>query len=402
MRTFMRKTKFPVPAALLLLLCCILAGCGGNSRGMAGAVMEEAGQPYYDTGGGYSMAKSLSTAGSSARNEMDLGEAAYEYEEEAFYDEDDSADFSGTDALNPNASSTDPSGGNESASTSSDAKGKVRPEKLVYTGNLTVETTDFSATLARVKENITQMGGFIESEDDSDDAYGWYMDGYRKSSSTLRTYIQARIPSARFYEFLDGVEGDSAKVTSRSVNVQNISRRYSETATTIESYEIQERRLLEMMEDAKRVSDMLEIEARLSEVQGYLKQYRNSLADMDTDVAYSTVSISIREVGIYTRPEATSFGDKLKESFSDGIWRFRNGVESFCVWLAGSFLQLILYIIILWLIIVIIKKLVRRRRSSGKEKKAGRKQKTKKTGESALQKPEQTPDPELPEPEDKV
>ena len=162
MRTFMRKTKFPVPAALLLLLCCILAGCGGNSRGMAGAVMEEAGQPYYDTGGGYSMAKSLSTAGSSARNEMDLGEAAYEYEEEAFYDEDDSADFSGTDALNPNASSTDPSGGNESASTSSDAKGKVRPEKLVYTGNLTVETTDFSATLARVKENITQMGGFIE------------------------------------------------------------------------------------------------------------------------------------------------------------------------------------------------------------------------------------------------
>ncbi len=249
----------------------------------------------------------------------------------------------------------------------------IDAEKLVYTGNLTVETTQFTLTLSRIRDTITEMGGFIESEEDSDDSNGWYREGYTKSSSTLRTYLQARIPSSRFYEFLDGIEGDGAKVINRSVNVRNISRQYSEIATTIESYEIQEQRLLEMMKDATRVSDMLEIEARLSEVQNSLKQYSNTLAGMDTDVAYSTVSIDIREVGIYSQPEAATFMERLKESFSNGIHNFRTGCEAFIIWLAGNFLGIIVFLVVVWLIIAIIKLLVRRIfRRAKREKKTGK------------------------------
>ena len=351
------RSYFPV-RILALVLCFSLAGCG------AGAANRSVTQEYGYTDGslGYASAKSAAPVYSSAAEEMYFDEDEYEYEDDVSFD-------SGSSSFSAGSETTVPP--------SSEDTGRILAEKLIYTGNLSVETTDFSSTLTRIKRTINEMGGFIETENDSDDSYGWYLEGYRKSSSTLHSYIRARIPSARFYEFLDGVEGESSKVTDRSVNVENISRRYSEVATTIESYEIQERRLLDMMEDATRVSDMLEIEARLSEVQGYLKQYRNSLSDMDTDVAYSTVSINIREVGIYSRPEAATFSEKIQKSFSDGLYQFKEGVQNFCIWLAGNFLDVIVFFLLIWLMIVIIRKIIK---SIRKEKKPGEKRRKGKKG----------------------
>ena len=357
----MKKRNPAFTALTTLLLCISLAGCGssGGRTGITRSLSQADTASSYDSydsynsyDGGYTMAKSTSAMNSAPMEEAYYDEDTLEFEEDMGYGASASASASG---LMP-----DEAGYEEAPSPAGDETDPISTEKLVYTGNLTVETTAFSSTLDRIKQSITDMGGFIESEDDSDDAYGWYMDGYRKSSSSLHSYIQARIPSARFYEFLDGIEGEGAKVMSRSVNVQNISRQYSETATSIESYQIQERRLLDMMENATRVSDMLEIESRLSEVQGYLKQYQNALSGMDTDVAYSTVIISIREVGIYTQPEATTFGEKISEAFSDGLQSFADGVQALCIWFAGHFLGLIVFILVILLIAAVIKRIVRR------------------------------------------
>ena len=365
----MKKQKLTAMSVTLLLLCSILSGCGGKT---ADSYQKQASYDYSVNGG--------FTAG---RSTAAMAPAA----EEMYYDEEDVLEFENDAAYGSYTTSSAPDITADEIEETQDSEAqegseKINAEKLVYTGNLTVETTDFSSTISRIKQTITEMGGFIESENVSDDAYGWYLEDYRKSSSSLRSYIQARIPSAKFYEFLDGIEGEGAKVTNRSVNVENISRRYSETATSIESYKIQERRLLDMMEDATRVSDMLEIENRLSEVQGWLKQYQNTLAGMDTDVAYSTVSLNVREVGIYSQPEATSFAEKIGEAFSDGIDSFVEGAQDFSIWFVGNILNILVFIVVCFILIKIIKKIFRRignKRKAGKEKKASAEDKSSET-----------------------
>ena len=347
----------------ILLLGAGLAGCAQSKDSAGNRSLSYAS----DNGGMYK------TAGTASSFSYDAEEAAY-YEDDIASDNDESI---GEDGYAGSAASMDMPEESGESSQAAEGSEPVDREKLVYTGGLSVETTSFASTLTRIRQSITDMGGFIESENDSDDSYGWYMEGYRKSSSTLSSYIHARIPSSRFYEFLDGIEGEGAKVTNRYVNVENISRRYSETATSIESYQIQERRLLAMMEEAKRVSDMLEIESRLSEVQGYLKQYQNALSGMDTDVAYSTVSINVREVGFYSQPEATSFGEKITEAFSDGIVRFRNGAADFCIWLAGNFLDILVFILVIWVVVVVVRKIAGRMKKGKRAKRQGRERKKK-------------------------
>ena len=52
---------------------------------------------------------------------------------------------------------------NEDAGSGTDALPDIDPEKIIYSGDATVETTEFDATLARLEELIASVGGFVES-----------------------------------------------------------------------------------------------------------------------------------------------------------------------------------------------------------------------------------------------
>lgn len=85
------------------------------------------------------------------------------------------------------------------------------------------------------------------------------------------------------------------------------------------------------METAETIDEMLAIEDRLTDVQNELQILRNRLSEMDTDVAYSTVNLTIREVIEYT-PEVDpvktlTFGDRLKNTLEESWDTFTDFLE---------------------------------------------------------------------------
>lgn len=197
-------------------------------------------------------------------------------------------------------------------------------EKLVYTCNLSLETLTYDETIKTIMQKIEEYNGIIEYEKETDNAYNWYYENYVKDSGTMNMYLTIRIPSEKYEEFLSSIEG-SGRVVSKDANVLNISKQYYETEAIIESLKIQEQRLLEMMNKAQTIDDMITIETRLTEVQTELNKYNTELESMDTDVAYSTINISIDEVLEYNYSEqgkkTNTFIDRLKNTIVDS-WEF--------------------------------------------------------------------------------
>ena len=218
---------------------------------------------------------------------------------------------------------------------SGDEQGKDVPaatldEKLVYTCTMDMETVEYEQTIAAIRELIDRYNGIIEHETYSDSANNWYYTTYEKKSGTLQAYIVVRIPSKYYRDFLSGMDG-FGKVTRSEQNVENITRRYSETQTTIKSLETQEERLLEMMKEAETIEEMLAIEDRLTDVQTELQILKNRLSEMDTDVAYSTVNLNIREVLEYSpevEPVKTlTFKDRLMNTLKSSWNTFTGFLE---------------------------------------------------------------------------
>lgn len=201
-----------------------------------------------------------------------------------------------------------------------EAPAVLSEEKLVYTCDMTVETTKYKETAAALKARVREFGGIVESENETDTDNTWYYSNHTRYSASMRMYLTVRIPSERYSEFVESA-GSLGKVRQKSQNVQNISRRYSDTKARILALETEETRLLEMLRKAETVEEMLFVEKRLTEVEYELSSQRSALSGMDVDVAYSTINISLIEVLEYTEEErpAVTFLQRVGNAFS-GMW----------------------------------------------------------------------------------
>ncbi len=301
-----KRKRYLTMIGTLCALAISLTACGSSSKMQASDMAITEGFYYEDNGYGYT-------------TEEYYPETDYA-EEKATYDGAYGLSASGSSSTAANTTSS-----KETGVTSTDTDSTIiNGEKLVYTCNVTMETLNYDQCITRIRESIEKYNGFIERENESDSARRWYYDNYVKTAGTQYMSLTVRIPTQHYYDFLNGIEGED-KITSKSSYVDNISREYYDTSALIEALEIQQERLLEMLEQANDVEDMITIESRLSEVQYQLNSARTSLASMDADVAFSTISINIEEVMEYTPEEvpvkSNTFVDRLTNTLSE-TWDF--------------------------------------------------------------------------------
>ena len=313
------KKRFVVPAVFVMAMC--LSGCGHSA--------------------------SYSEAPSASYMKEDMGYAA----EEAAYDVADGTYMDAADAaVEPmevggaamKESSTN--GGDTSALRAQDG------QKIVYTGNLSIQTLEYDKSAASIRKKIREAGGFSESESESDRDYNWYR--YSTGSSSTRSLsITARIPSEKFESFMDSLSGDG-KIMNRSMNAENISQVYANKETYKKALEKEQERLLAMMDKAETIEDMIAVESRLSDVERQLNAYKTDLSAMDKDVQYSTIYIDLQEVKRYSdETPTTTFPEKVKYAFEDAISTFRDFCEGIILFVVRSFPFLILLGIVIALLI---------------------------------------------------
>ena len=313
----MKKFKLAAIAVLAASLC--LTGCGGASNSNSASYKEEAGA---------------------------AGDYAYESYAGESYAAEETAQMAEGEEYTADGGST------ESALRAQDG------QKIVYTGNLSIQTLEYDKSAASIRKKIKDAGGFSEAESERDNDYYWYSHS-SGSGNTRYLSITARIPSEKFEDFINSLSGDG-KVMSRSVNAENISQVYANKETYKKSLEKEQERLLEMMDKAQTIEEMITVESRLSEVERQLNVYKTDLAQMDKDVEFSTVYIELKEVKRYTEEvSSTTFGEELKYAFEDAISSFKNFCEGIILFVVRNFP----YLIILAVIIVMIVRAVGRSRA---------------------------------------
>ena len=253
----------------------------------------------------------------------------------------------------------------EKADQGEDVKAAKSEEKLVYTCSINMETLTFAETEAKIRESIAKYKGTISSESASDGNYRWYYeDG---GSGTKSLYMTIRIPTKDYRNFLKDLEGAGGSIRSTSMNVENITRRYNDQSVRIQALETQEKRLLEMMDKAETIKEMITVEDRLTEVQTELNQARTTLSVMDHDVAYSTISLNLQEVVRYTENKITqTFGERIVSAFTNSFADFGDFLEDLSI----ALIYLLPYLLLIAVIVLIVGFLTRKGRAERRARRA--------------------------------
>ena len=216
-------------------------------------------------------------------------------------------------------------------------------QKLIYIGEMEIESEQFEADYAALKEQVSAMGGYLAGETLSGTAPVAYGDAGRYGE------LVARIPTEHFQAFLDDTDG-RMDIVRRHVDVQDITEYYYDNEARIELLETRYAKLEEHLRSAERMEDIIALEQEMSEILSELDELKGTRRHLDHQVAYSTLTIEIREVvrssGVATSKEGV--GSRMGEAFNGTLRAIGVFFENAAVFLVGaSPLLLILAVIAL-------------------------------------------------------
>ena len=230
-------------------------------------------------------------------------------------------------------------------------------EKIIYSVYADIETLNFDESIESVHALLNAYDAFIEHSSISGINYvarhhGW--NEYRYASFTIRVPVQN----------LNAVTGNLShigNVVHQSSSADNITSQFIDTQSRLNSLTIQEERLLDMLSRAEDVPDLISIEERLSEVRYQIEWMTTMLNNWQRQVDYSNVTMSIREVEIYTEP--TELYRSYWQQISDGFMATLRSIGRFFMnlfmWIIVAAPVLVILAVIAVVILLIIRKKMR-------------------------------------------
>ena len=297
---------------LALTLALMLVGCGASKAPMEDAAMDM-----------------VTSDGAAMDMGFDAGGAPMEdYKEEAEYQ---------SGAFEEYTSTTD----NE----------KLKDVKMVYTANMDLQTLSFDQADSDISALVEEMGGYFEQRSISNRS-----SGYRYAEYTVR------VPAEKFNDFCSQM-GTLCHLVYKNESADNITESYYDTQSRLVTAQTKLERLQELLRRAESMEDIITIESAISETEWTIENLTGTLRTYDSLVGYSTIYMTLHEVyelsGQGQAP--VTFGDRLGESFLDGLKAIGRTAQNFAVWLAYSWFWLLIVVVI---VIVVIRTI--RRRKNGK------------------------------------
>ncbi|MGX8699369.1 MAG: DUF4349 domain-containing protein, partial [bacterium] len=157
-------------------------------------------------------------------------------------------------------------------------------EKIIYSASATIQTRDFEGSLAKLEALLGENGAYLDASTVNGKSYSYYGSNLRSASFTIR------VPVANFGSLTGSLEG-IGNVLSLSRYNENITERYYDSQSRLDTYRVEEERVLEMLKKAETVSDMLELESRLSDIRYEIESLESRLRTWQKQVDYSTVTL---------------------------------------------------------------------------------------------------------------
>lgn len=195
--------------------------------------------------------------------------------------------------------------------------------KIIYTTYLSIETKDYDWAYQQLNDTLSSVDGYLESSSE-----------YTDSTDSTRTLsLTLRVPESSYDAFVDAAE-QTGSVTSKSESADDVTTQYMDIEARLDNLTAQRTRLQELQASADNLTDLLQIESSLSDVQYQIESYQSQLNWYSQQVSYCTVNITLDEVETLTT--GTSFAARLADAAKNGWSNFTAGAQAVVVFLMGA------------------------------------------------------------------
>ncbi len=165
-------------------------------------------------------------------------------------------------------------GNKESAEAGSQLQSEVIERKLIRSGNIYLQVSSLEDSAAALEAWVSKYNGYVSSSNQ-----------YSNSNN-----FTVRIPADKFDEAMNSISG-IGKVKSRSVQAEDVTDRYYDLKTRLETKKLLREKYNQYLKKAENIKDLMEIERNLNNVISEIESMEGRLKLLTNQIDYSTISI---------------------------------------------------------------------------------------------------------------
>lgn len=185
--------------------------------------------------------------------------------------------------------------------------------KIIRNAEITIEVASTTDTQHQVASIAEANGGFVATSESKQ------RDSVDSAQRTLDIKLVVRVPSPQFGVTFDAIKKLAQNTPAEQVASQDVTEEFIDLEARIKTQKALEVQFLEIMRQASKVADALEVQRQIADVRTEIEKLEGRKRFLENRSSLSTITVNILAPKPAIAVTSTGFGQNLRDAVSDSI-----------------------------------------------------------------------------------
>lgn len=185
--------------------------------------------------------------------------------------------------------------------------------KIIRNADITIEVPSTTNAQHEVTSIAEAHGGFVVTSEAKQ------RESNDPAQRTLDIKLVVRIPSNQFGRAFDEIKKLAGNTPSEQVTSQDVTEDFIDLEARIKTQKALEVQFLEIMRQAHKIEDALEVQRQIAEVRTEIEKLEGRKRFLENRSSLSTINVNIQTPKPVITVAQTGFGHSLREPVSDSV-----------------------------------------------------------------------------------
>jgi hypothetical protein len=185
--------------------------------------------------------------------------------------------------------------------------------KIIRNGEVSIETDTPSEGQRKIAAIAEKHGGFVViSESKQNEAVS-------QTVASTMVNVVVRVPAQKFEAAIEEIRDVGGRILYEKRTGQDVTEEYIDLEARIRTKKALEAQFLEIMKQARKISDAMEVQTQLAEVRTEIERLEGRRRFLENQSALSTINITLHTSTPVVAAATRGFFYDLKAAFSNGV-----------------------------------------------------------------------------------
>jgi len=219
-------------------------------------------------------------------------------------------------------------------------------KKIIKNGDLDLKVNSVDDASQKISAIAKSNGGEVASSN-----------FYQTTTNLKSGTVTVKVPVANFEKTFADLKKVATLVVQESTSGQDVTEQYADLQAQLKNKQAEEQQYLEILKQAQKISDILEVTQQLSQVRGEIERLQGRIKFMDSETDMSSISITLSEDTNITFADSWRPWQVVKETFNSLVKDVQKFINFLIVLIIQVIPVLVLYLLIFYVIYTIGRKI---------------------------------------------